>query len=662
MKGLTVRIFLLFLVGFLSLEPGLVLARNANDPYIQQWGYTATGVPQAWDYTTGSRKVVVAVIDNGIVADHPDLQANMWRNEAEVPGNGQDDDRNGYVDDVNGWDFVNNDNDPTPDAQYLAPDQSDLDISHGTSVAGIIGAIGNNNRDGAGVAWEVRLMNIRSANNKGDGFDDDLANAIKYAVNNGASIINLSVNSPQNDEGLRAALRLAVEQGVAVFASAGNLGASYTDLPSYPVCTDRGETKQWVIGISAIGPDQRLTDFSNYGPDCIDLAAPGEDINTAGWYGTPGYVSGWAGTSFATPFASGAAALIKALRPDWKADDIYRALLGRVSHACTASDPKYQQNYGYGLLRVDRAVRAANAGPRKSSSTSGIFPYLNSANLWAGDTRRVEEWLLPTTTARTTTVSRGFFTMGSVANATAVASYHQFPCDQYFAITKAEGKTNQRVTVYDKQWNVTGTWVVASTKPVMVAFEKSAGQTVRVAVATAAGRKTVAELYSVDGKRAGAWELSVAHKGVVQLTSVPDNGNWALAAIVLQTNGTQLVTARNAKTAASVALPKAEYRLAAGDFEGFGQGSIVVAPAVANPTIKSYSLSGEWQLGLPVVAPAAQWDWLVGDYNDDARADMILYATAGTSSARVYDYVGRLSEEIPLFSEATNGRRWLLWL
>lgn len=660
MTGWKGRIFSLFLIVFLSFEPGLALARNANDPHIEQWGYAATGVPEAWNYTTGSHEVVVAVIDNGIVASHPDLQVNMWRNEAEVPGNGRDDDQNGYIDDVNGWDFVGNDNDPTPDAQYLAPDQSDIGISHGTSVAGIIGAVGNNSRDGAGIAWEVRLMNLRSADNKGEGFNDDLANAIKYAVNNGASIINLSVNSPQDDEGLRTALRLAIDRGVAVFASAGNLAASYADLPSYPVCTDRGATKQWVIGLSAVGQDRRLSSFSNYGPDCIDLTAPGEDINAAGWYGTPGYVSGWAGTSFATPFASGAAALIKALRPDWKADDIYRAMLTHVSHTCQASDSAYQEYYGYGLLRIDRAVRAANAGPRKSSD-AGLYPYISSANVWAGDARRVEDWLLPTTTARTAATSRGFFTLGNLSGVYASASYRQFPCLQYYAVAKSENKTNQRVIVYDKQWTVVGSWVVASASPVMVAFEKSAGQDVRVAVATTAGRKTVADLYSVTGKRVEAWNLGTAHKGVSQLTSVPDKGNWALAAIVSQTNGAQLITARNAKTIATVNLPKADYRLAAGDFEGRGEGSIVIAPAVLNPTVKSYSVTGEWQIGLPVTAPQARWDWTVADYNDDARADMILYPTTGTSSARVYDYAGRLTEEIPLFSELSNGRRWVLW-
>lgn len=650
----------MFLLGFLSLEPGLALARSVNDQYAQQWGYAITGVPQAWDYTTGSRDVVVAVIDNGIVPNHPDLQDNMWRNEAEIPSNGLDDDKNGYIDDVNGWDFVNNDNEPFPDSQYLAPDQSDIDISHGTSVAGIIGAIGNNGRDGAGIAWEVRLMNIRSANNKGDGYDDDLAAAITYAVNNGASIINLSVNSQHNDERVKAALQLAVERGVAVFASAGNLAASYADLPSYPVCTDRGENKQWVIGISAVRSDRGLADFSNYGPDCIDLTAPGEDINSAGWYGIPGYISGWSGTSFATPFASGAAALIKALRPDWKADDIYRALLGRVSHTCQASDTTYQQYFGYGLLRIDRAVRAASVGPRRGSD-AGIFPYLTSANVWVGDTSRVEDLLLPTTTAHTTTISRGFFTMGNVAGATAVASYHQFPCSHYYAVAKVENKKSQRITLYDGQWTVVSTWLVTSTNPVLLAFEKTKGQDVRLAVATSAGRKTVAELYDLNGNMVVTWDLSAAHKGVAHLTSVSDNGNWALAAIVAQTKGVQLITARNAKTVAVVDLPKAEYRLAAGDFDGFGQGSIAVAPATINPMVKLYTLSGEWQLGLPIVAPATKWDWIVGDYNDDARAEMILYPTVGTSSTRVYDYAGRLSEEIPLFSESPTGRRWLLW-
>lgn len=654
------RILLSILAVAGVLEPGLALGRTLNDPQKIQWGYTVTGVPEAWDYTTGSRDVVVAVIDNGIFANHPDLADNMWRNTSEIAGNGLDDDQNGFIDDVNGWDFVGNDNDPTPDAQNLAPDQSDMHISHGTSVAGIIGAVGNNSRDGAGIAWSVRLMNIRAANNKGDGVNEALAQAVTYAAKNGADIINLSVNSQQDDDGLRQALRLAVDKGIAVFASAGNLAASYADIPSYPVCTDRGASKQWVIGLSAVNSERRLASFSSFGPDCIDLTAPGEDIDSAGWYNVPGYVFGWSGTSFATPFASGAAALIKSLRPDWKADDIYRALLGRVSHSCTGvSEAEYQKYYGYGLLRIDRAVRAANAGPRRGGA-GGIFPKISNSALWAGDTKRVEGWILPTTTARVTAASQGFFTLGALSGVTSVASYQQFPCTKYVATAKPDGKT-QQIKVYDRNWELVGSWSVTTTQSVLLAFTQTANQEVRVAVATSASRKTVTDLYSITGAKMGSWDLGATHKGVRQLVSVPDNGRLALAAVVAQAKGVQLVTAQEGKTLASVNMPSAEYRLAAGDLAGFGAGSVLVAPVGQNPSVKTYDLNGEWQLSLNLPAPTAQWDWSVGDFNDDARAEIIMYPTTSTVAARVYDFAGRLVEEPTLFSEPSSGRRWLLW-
>lgn len=653
--------FTLFSGLFFVSSSGLVTARTANDPYIQQWGYDVVGLPEAWNYTTGSRNVVVAVIDNGIVTSHPDLSENIWHNPGEIAGNGLDDDNNGYIDDTVGWDFVANDNDPTPDPQILRGDKSDIQISHATAVAGIIGAVGNNMRDGAGIAWQVQLMNVRAADNEGNGENQGLADAIRYAVKNGADIINLSVNSQHTAEDLTEALKLAIERGVAVFASGGNNGQPFSTLPTYPVCSDKDQNKQWVIGVSAVGADRRLANFSNFGSDCIDLTAPGADINSASWYKVPGYVYGWNGTSFATPFASGAAALLKALRPEWKAEDIYRTLMNRVGHSCSGgSDSDYRDWYGNGLLRIDRAVRAAAVGPYRSNNA--VFnPAMLTTNLWVGAGSRIADWALPTTTARVTARWQGDSVAGLFADTTAITMYRGFPCTRYFAVAKTENKKQQRITIYDGTQTPISTWVVNSNEQIFLAFVKTHESEPQVAVATGATGKIVADLYDLQGKKTGTWQIKNAHRGVTALTSVPHNGELWLAAIVNGSSSSQLLTAQGLTTVGATVIPKASYRLAAGDFNATGEGIIAVAPQTINPKLKLYTVTAEWQLGFTLAAPAAKWDWIIGDYNDDVRADIVMFPTAGTSTARVYDYGGRQIDELDFFVDNPTGRRWLLW-
>jgi hypothetical protein len=171
----------------------------------------------------------------------------------------------------------------------------------------------------------------------------------------------------------------------------------------------------------------------------------------------------------------------------------------------------------------------------------------------------------------------------------------------------------------------------------------------------------VADLYSVTGERVGTWQLPKAHRGVTNLTSVPNKGEQWLAAVVNQTKNSQVMVAQSDRTVAKLDVPRAEYRLASGDFNGTGAGTIMLAPAVANPTVKLYGVDLAWQLSYRFQAPGTKWDWSVGDYNDDGRADTILYPTAGTNTARVYDFGGRVIEEINLFTDNPSGRRWLVW-
>jgi subtilisin family serine protease len=288
---------------------------SATDPRIgEQWalqGDAPMGVDTAWRQTTGA-DVTVAIIDSGIDLGHPDLAPNFWINPGEVPGNGIDDDGNGYVDDVHGYDFV--DNDGTPQDTN----------GHGTHVAGIVGARGGNGIGGAGVAWQASLMAIRVLDGQARGTTAAVAAGIRYAVDNGARIVNLSLAGPTSTPDLEAAVRYARARGVLIVVAVGNDGADLATAPTYPAAY--GDDN--VLGVAATTRDGGLSSVSDYGPGA-DVAAPGEQILATALGG--GYE--WrTGTSMAAPEVAGALILLAAARPDLDANGLRDALLAGVRH------------------------------------------------------------------------------------------------------------------------------------------------------------------------------------------------------------------------------------------------------------------------------------------------------------------------------------------
>jgi subtilisin family serine protease len=274
-----------------------------------------TSASGAWDISTGG-DVIVAVTDTGIDSRHPDLDGNLWSNPRD-PANGIDDDGNNIVDDVHGIDLVSNDGSP------------DDDSGHGTHVAGIIGAEGNNLIGTVGVNWKVRLMALKFLDDQGMGNTGDAITAIDYAVERGAKVINASWGGPKKNDALDLAIDSAGASGVMFVAAAGNEGAD-TDFAGdaeYPAVSDLPN----VISVAASDPEDKLLDFSNYGHRTVDLAAPGDEI-----YSTvprsvslSGYAS-YSGTSMAAPFVSGAAALYWARYPSASLQQVRSALLGTV--------------------------------------------------------------------------------------------------------------------------------------------------------------------------------------------------------------------------------------------------------------------------------------------------------------------------------------------
>jgi subtilisin family serine protease len=260
-------------------EPNFIYRASAipNDPrFGSAWGLDNTGqivngssgtpdadidAPEAWDSTTGSRDVVVAVIDSGIAYNHPDLAANIWRNPGESGGgkdsNGIDDDGNGFVDDWRGWDFVSDDNAPR-----------DL-LGHGTHVAGTIGAVGNDGIGTTGVNWQVSLMPVRVLNAQGSGTSADVGAAINYAAANGADVINVSLGGEGFSAAVGSAIAAAASSLVAV--AAGNDATNNDTSASYP-CNYASAN---IVCVGATDQADGLAGYSNHGVVNVDLAAPG---------------------------------------------------------------------------------------------------------------------------------------------------------------------------------------------------------------------------------------------------------------------------------------------------------------------------------------------------------------------------------------------------
>lgn len=319
---------------------------------VPQWGlYNDVGAyradihaPEAWEITTGSPNIVIAVLDTGIDLTHPDLVNKIWTNTGETPNNGIDDDHNGYIDDVNGWDFVSTDNDPTDDHE----------IYHGSLVSGIAAAESNNGIGIAGVSWQSPILPLKVIGADGSGSEDDAAAAAVYAVDMGAKILNMSF-AGENAPALEAAVEYAWAHGVICVCASGN---ENSPLPTYPASYTHalavGATNEY---------DERCTALdwgsggSNYG-SYLDVMAPGSYIVSTGSF-LVDWGLAWeaydtqSGTSAAAPFVSGLVALVWSVHPTWTTSEV-------VYHITHTSDDVGATGFdiytGWGRVNAWRAV------------------------------------------------------------------------------------------------------------------------------------------------------------------------------------------------------------------------------------------------------------------------------------------------------------------
>jgi subtilisin family serine protease len=279
------------------------IAYVPNDPLVpSQWNLFQMNVPAAWDLTQGRPEVVVAVLDTGVDYNHPELAPNIWHNPGEIPGNGIDDDGNGFVDDDLGWDFAYGDRDPMDDH------------GHGTACAGIIAAAGDNGFQMAGIAYRCRVMCVKIGLSNGYSYDSMFAPGVVYAADMGAKVQSISYFSDDLTPLLRAAVDYAWRKGCLVVAAAGNFDEPF---PIYPAGYDKA------VAVAATTSADRKASFSNFGT-WVDVSAPGVSIVATTWGG--GYTERFAGTSAATPNAAGVAALLWSLQPSAPIERIRTAL------------------------------------------------------------------------------------------------------------------------------------------------------------------------------------------------------------------------------------------------------------------------------------------------------------------------------------------------
>jgi thermitase len=326
-------------------------AFTPDDPlWPQQWAHGKINTAGAWDFETGDTSIVVGVIDTGVVTNHEDLIGHVWINPGEIPGNGIDDDANGFIDDTFGWNFASNNS-----------NVSDV-YSHGTQVSGIVGAKVNN---GVGVAGIGNFTLLTSKWWHLSGTDATVAESVFYAVDNGAHVLNMSLGCQCPLPLTEAACNYATVHGVVNVAAAGNAFGAVGWPAKYPN----------VMAISAVTINDVKADFSNFGPE-IDVAAPSPDILTTGSFGATSYDSAFGGTSAASPHVAGLAALVLSVDPTLSPEEV-RALINE--NATDLGAPGFDNLFGHGRINVAatiRAIAAQCAADCNGDGQANVFDFL----------------------------------------------------------------------------------------------------------------------------------------------------------------------------------------------------------------------------------------------------------------------------------------------
>lgn len=373
-------------------EPDYICEMHAtpNDPnYIYQQHLPQIKAPEAWDIQKGDATVIIAIIDTGVDWDHPDLTASIWSNPNEIPNNGIDDDNNGYIDDIRGWDFVSGvtggtgTTAPDPNDDLTIQDNDPMDFNgHGTHCAGIAAAATNNSVGVASISWGCKIMPLRigfrTNNGSGSGYSTWMAQAFLYAADNGASVASLSFGN--SGQLIIDASLYAFKRGVVICNSAGNgNNESSSALGSVP----------WVLKVASVDDLDRKASYSTYGT-WVNISAPGGDqsagrsgilstvVNPSSFYGGKLYEY-FQGTSMACPLVAGLAGLVKSKFPTMNSADIVFQICA-TSNDISSVNPNYVGKLGYGRINAQNAVTAIAPVMKPALSFSSVRSYDGAGN------------------------------------------------------------------------------------------------------------------------------------------------------------------------------------------------------------------------------------------------------------------------------------------
>lgn len=393
-------------------EPNFIYTAmlTPNDPdYARQWHLNQASdadidAPEAWDIQQGGNNVIIASIDTGVDYNHADLRNNIWINPDEIANNGIDDDRNGYVDDVRGWDFANNDNNPMDDNR------------HGTHVAGIMAAEGNNGIGGTGVAWRARIMPLKFLSSTGSGSSANAIKAIQYAVAKGAKISNNSWGGGGLSQALSDAIGAANAAGHLFVAAAGNAGTNNDTAPSYPASYNQPN----IIAVASTTNSDALSSFSNFGVRTVHVAAPGSSIYSTVLNNAYGILSG---TSMAAPVVSGVAGLLLAQNPSLTVPQLKTAITSTVDKIAALST---RVSSG-GRVNALRALQSLGASAPPVTVPAAVTVTPATTSVVAGGTQQFTAsggtapytWTVANA-AMGSISSNGLFTAGTIAGSTSI--------------------------------------------------------------------------------------------------------------------------------------------------------------------------------------------------------------------------------------------------
>lgn len=600
-------------------------ALAANDPYyFKQWYLTNIKADKAWAMTTGSSSVVVAVIDTGVDLDQPDLQDNIWKNTLEIAGDGKDNEGNGYIDDVYGWDFVKNQANASPN---LNGGYDSTAVHHGTFIAGLISAMHDNNFGIKGVTARVKIMPLVGLSTTGYGSSLPVAKAINYAVANGAHIINLSFGGSESSQILKDSINNAYHRNVLIVAAVGNAvdgknGTNLTNNPIYPVCYDKTFTENKILGVIATDQNNRVTPYSNYGLGCVDIAAPGDSMISLAYQNSnftsfQAYLKeGWRGTSFSAALVSGTAALMKSVNDNLSAKQIIEII--REESGLLMEPAGKAGMVGNGLLDVSRAVtKAMNV----SGTTSGIVvpPAAPPAPI-----------VIPGTPAITKIMTNSQLVVATQAAGKGSVKVFDTLHQQIKEVEIFSGESFHGLNINLTDVNLDGV------KDVVAGGVKGDEPFVRV---VGLDNKMISSFLAYPASFRGGVEVAagdVDQDGVVDIVTAPQSG---LAPVVK-------IFSQNGQFKKQFTVFNDTYRggvnLEVGDVNGDGQMDIIVAPKTALiPKIKIFRGSGQLINEFTAYSPKFLGGVNIGlaDINLDGKLD-ILTGAGKTGGPHVQAFTG----------------------